>query len=549
MSTLVITGATATIETGTPIELDVQKVVVEFDEAWNPYCTVTITAALPAASVVAQINPLDDLRVTLGTSQQVDGGTTQTASFDLYLVDRLRDRKADTLTIEATSDDFRLTIRDLIDTDPDESARALQTSLRSIINNRLAGIGAALDASPSTDFDLTRAIRAGNFARNPKAKVNGNDWSWNGPGTYSRQTSGGPSGLPAFLRITGAATAPRHQYGSTGADWLVHNEGEAVIASAWVRCSAAVNVTVQYLSYNSAGVQLRNVSTVVAIAANTWTRVSITMPLIIFPTANGDVVQINGTRGVALWQVPTLAAGATFDVTGLRVSPVTGHLDTDYFDPDTADTTYYSFHEVDVAGWLATGTSTSYRFPMAAYDRAVDALDQQPGQSDWDFLHGLVSIPGYRLFCDENAVWRLVDPSAWPVSPDHFDVETTTAVQFTDRIYLDSPESFDEAVVAYEDPDTVTYDASDTGTRMKAWRGRLRRPYAGIGAAAAIAARGAGRYLEATFEGLADLDIRPSAEVAYQEAAVDVFNGVVRKCTWDSSTGLSTITPRDLVEA
>jgi hypothetical protein len=760
-NTLVITDATATVETDTPYDLDVKNVLVEFDEAWNPYCTVTIWATLPADSVVAQINPRDDIRVTLTTSQQVGAGDPQTATFDLYLIDRERDRKADTLRLEATSDDFRLSIRDLVDIEPDESARPHEGSLRAIVNSRLSGVGGELlgadilatnlapnpdleldltgwsvavngtgntftvtrenspghdgdyyfkaacsgansgvaalrcggvfnvtagqqftfsvwaravggtpavrlayrqftgadgggtqsgavdgganvaltgswqrltwtsdpipggvgsiigsvrisagelgagiaieldgltvvegttaydfnpgnypagfwsqwtgtpHASTSTlhdeaaqfDWDLTRGLDVTNVVRNPRVLSNTTDWATTvggGTATPSRVTSGGPAtDCPTFYRVTATTAltgAILVKIGSNSTDGILIEEADGITASVWVRCSQAVTAKIQITDITLGSVIHFGAS--VAIAANTWTRISTSIPrhtemipgqTLVYPQA-GDQVSLSVS-------IPTggLPIAATFDVSGARVSRTTDQDDDSYFDGATAASTYYNHYWWPYdAGWeiVPPAAAKSRRVAKAPYStRGETALDQQPGQSDWDFLQALVGVPGYRLFCDEHAVWRLVDMAVWPADPAHFDIETTTAKNFTDRIYLDGADSADEAVVAYEEPTTVTWDSSATGLRAKTLRGRIQRPYAGAGVASSIASRAAGRYLEAPYEGLADLDIRPSAEIAFQAETVDIFTGAALKVTWDQSTGLSTVTPRDLEEA
>ena len=200
-------------------------------------------------------------------------------------------------------------------------------------NNSLTRVNLAFNP----DFRATSGtvtVRT-NLCTNPSFP--GNDltgWGrWPGVGspdsTLTREAGAGADGQNGYMRQAWSTAAPT----SGGGMYWPHNgmaskPGVPYTASAYVRCSKSVSVSMQVQFYNGAmsAPTTAGQGPITAVPANTWTRVSGTLA----PDANGTLSQfrwyINGAG---------LAAGDTFDVDCVLVeeSPLLGS----YFDGSTAN--------------------------------------------------------------------------------------------------------------------------------------------------------------------------------------------------------------------
>lgn len=152
--------------------------------------------------------------------------------------------------------------------------------------------------------------------------------------TYNRQTNSG-----ADTTVTGRGV---DLYGDAGAaspglsgDWIKQPvaSGQTYTLSMWVRSSVAVadaTITVRFHDGTGNWSAAATSSTPVALAANTWVRLSFTVTA---PITTGDLFMVAGTRLPSATAV-TFPDGATVDTAGLLIEQ-TGTLG-DWFDGSVA---------------------------------------------------------------------------------------------------------------------------------------------------------------------------------------------------------------------
>jgi hypothetical protein len=190
------------------------------------------------------------------------------------------------------------------------------------------------------------------------------------------------------------------------------------------------------------------------LSANVWTRVVGTIK-----------TPANGARiGPFLYPSGTgqFVAGSVLRTTGWMVHE--GDRVIPYFDGATPADAGYTY--------VATGAahvSASTRVPKV--ERAVELYDWNPGVSAWDFLQPLISLAGFRLFCDEARVWRLIDPATYTVS-GVVTLEPGNLTDGIDTIERDAAEVFATGVIVrytWRDVTGISKTAYDVaGTPEKA---------------------------------------------------------------------------------
>jgi hypothetical protein len=403
----------------------------------------------------------------------------------------------------------------------------------------------AVTAGAQPDADYTVTAEAFNFAANSRAVLNLIDWGntvASGTATAARVATGGPrTDTPTFVRATATGAGAGAGY-ETWYDVRFVRPGDVIVLSLDVRAASQSNVEIGVVEYTNGSVV--NVPAAVTVpCSGVWTRVE------------GPSWEVSPGVQVVRVYVKTLSnlgVGLTFDVTGIRFSPVVHVDNTDYFDLSKADTSYY--------GYDTQTLGIHRRYPLI--DRAADLLVQYPGDTDWNFLSPLVDGAALRLFCDEERVWRLIDPATYTVAGSTAVEHGVNEISATDSISMQatrpdgSPAFFTGAVVKYNWTDSTgpqqEYDAAGTSTKVH--RVEVSRPYPGDGAAAAIVARALGRGRTQTLEAPADLETTPGQSVTTIVDGVPDQEGIVSNVSWSfSSTGdahdVMTVTPRDLEEA
>lgn len=522
------------------------SVEITLDEGHAPYVRAVIVIAMPTdAAVLASLDPRDDLRVTIATANtwEATARPDEARTFDLYLHKRTARHEASLVELIAHSDEALLIDGGNVDDEADTSARAFDDSLRDIIDSRLAAHGASLEAG-ADDADYTLVTTGTNLARNPRGVTGsaGNPTDWastiiTGTRTISQPGSGGPeTDCPSFVRATATSTL--------GAGYLAYllestipvDATKKYSASVWVRVTTAMTIALTIRTYDAGSVLIHQVGTgPVAVAANTWTRLDYDMLV----TASGVKLRPSVSLG------SNLPNGGTFDVTGWRVSETSGIHDGDYFDGAKTADTHYTY------GWTGTAhLSTSMRIPQPTWPEN-QVLDQDPGTTDWDFLHPLVSAAGLRLFCDEERNWRLVG-NDYTVAGT-IDLDSSVDVKRADDEISLEGDYGTAVVIRYH----FTIDGSERERFDVAGSGGpilfedLDQFWPGPGAAAAKLERALTRARSIPLAALLNLDATPGMATAIALPATADQVGTISAVTFSIGAGTSEteVTARDLADA
>ena len=466
-----------------PIPLEVVSAEVALDDSRAPYAEARLTVHTPAEDDLEQIDPRDGLRVTLDAalSWTEPDREPQSRTFDLLLHERTIDHETGELELVLESDEALLIDGGNVSAAVDAGAEAHQGSLRAIVDYVLARHGAELE--PGAD-DAVYTVNALGDASTASFEAGVTGWLA-GSGTSSLVSSS------TFAR-TGSKclswTSSTTGVSYVNAPTVAVVAGHTYAVSMYVRSSVARSMRILYRWYNASNVQIGADANTTAVTDTTtgWTLLSATL------TAPAGAVRLN--------LYPHAVSGASGD---------NHYLD----DVLVRDTTWPD----------------------------IDALKQQPGVTDWDFLDPLVRAAGLRLFCDEHRAWRLVDPSSYRVPGEVRVSEGTNATRDEDTISLQatrpdgSPVWYTGVVVKYTWTDAagaqqVAYDAA--GTPQKVYLIEINRPYPGQGLASARLAQATGRGRVQDLEALADLNATPGMTLVSTLPATPLQTGVVSSTTW-----------------
>lgn len=220
------------------------------------------------------------------------------------------------------------------------------------------------------------------------------------------------------------------------------------------------------------------------------------------------------------------------------------HLATVPFQPGTVDVrAIVSSVLIRIGASLAAGTATG------VVD--VDAADQQPGTTDWDYLAPLVQKANLRLWCDESRVWRLDDAEG--TQPGIFQIDALDARGDDDSIERNNDDIYDAVILTYRWTDTagaqqVAYDIATTEGWTKAREIVYDDTrYPGPGAAAGVLKRARGRGRIREIEAVAELLVTP-AQAATITVGDDTQSGFVSSVTYEWPADIMRVRTRGLVD-
>ncbi|MCM3778992.1 hypothetical protein [Microbacterium hydrocarbonoxydans] len=519
---------------------------VTLDENHAPYGLASVDVPLSDLGILERIDPREGQRVTLAAyDSATDPGTTPPRVFDLGLRGRTVDHKTGRVSLELATDEALLMDKRRLAATADGSPRAFETSLRGICNWALGLIGANLLAG-TADADVTAAWDATNLQTNPTA---GTDLSgWTGAGGALARGTGGILPTPtiaSFVRVTMNAGEARGPYFEGGDAAAILNgtmnvgirEKQLYRVSAWVRTSASKSIRLSVQQRNAAGALAgTNLNgPAFTTTANTWHRLTFVFQA--YPGALRVGVYAYLASG-------TYAAGQTVDITGVTITE--GTLEVPHFDGGTnggSDSRY-------VYTWNGTPQlSTSER--RALVPRPPELFDWKPGQSLHEFLEPLTESVGLRLFCDEQRVWRLIDPAEYEV-PGYIVVQSKfNATEGTDTISRNTEDWATGVLVTYRwvDAEGTQREAFDfAGTDDLVMRVERESEYPGPGAAAYIlnSLTGRGRVQDVT--ALVDFRATPTNDVSIDLPGTVKQTGKVRRVVFGLKTGLMEVGTRGLID-
>lgn len=506
-----------------------------------PYAFANVTLPLTAEVDPENIDPRDGVRAVITAGDAV---AATSRVFDLGVRSRLIDHKAKTIELELASDEALLQdYAPLADIDMWD----YRASLRSLVNQVLTTCvpGAALEASPSLDADVTPRWEQTNLIPNARANVDTTGWasdlSGGITGTVSRATSsivreGASFGSYVRLSITaGGSGLATLRYGTTAANSPRVSPGRLYTFSAWVyQDSPGVKTARALISFrNDAYSPLMGYSATVSIPASTWTKVTVTA----LAPANSAYAAL--TAGVTNGMATTQQVGVTATVLA------EGARNDIWFDGARADDSTYTYD------WTPDANTTpSVRVPVGG-DIDPDTMRWPAGVTAWEFLEPLIAWAGLRLFCDEQRKWRLIDWAEYSV-PGVVALSSTGSVEGTDLITRENPEIWCTGVIIryrWTDSQGIERTRTDTaGTPGRVMVTEVERPFPGVGVAAATLSRktGTGRQQEVT--ALAKWGAIPAQQANISLPGSPEQIGQIEAVTWDLTNGLMQVKTRALTD-
>lgn len=522
--------------------LSFQSGTLGFDVARAPHVEGELSIAMPAADVLALLDPRLAVRVLVEVDATFSNMSPQSRTFDLGLRRRRVAQDNRTVTLSLASDEALLD--DYAPLADDLGAYPHQRSLRAVINYVLGVVlGASLQASPDHDEDMRVLTDATNLSPNSGFRTNTAGWIGNG-GVALTRTAGGPPGeaVAYFGRTNmgGAASGGIFNNGgeTAGATAVNVSAGKQYKTTLWIRSSVAVTMSLNIEWVTAAGAFISaTVGTPTAIPANTWTR----MQIVATAPANAARAGTYCYRSSGSWP-----AGALLDAAAHRFSETPDLLADslfEWFDGDSVDTTTYGY------AW-AGAASASAATRTALISRSPDLLRWPAGRSALEFLRPIVQTFGYRLVCDEQRRWTLRD--------EHYDpggaVNVRQGVNILaaeDTLDRSSDDQFTAAVTVYtwKDSAGVDHTATDSFTlglpspKVRRFE-RIGVPYPGPGFSEYAVRRAQGRGRTVTVGIGSDWRALPEQFISATIDGAPILAGTIQSLEYDLERDEMTITTR-----
>lgn len=478
--------------------------------------------------ILTDLDPRVNARIRIDVDADTPAGA-QARSFDLGLRARDIDYTEQTITLDLASDEALLT--DYGPLYDDAAPFELAGSLRDVIDYVLDAVipGAALEASPANDADVSAYWAATNLVLNPTAiSTTGFGVGASATGLATTATSPWHGTTSIRWESTGAADA----YLKVSVDGAA-SAGDIITVSAYLRASSAGlggRLLIRWI--NDEGATIKNdLSPSTALPASPdWER--------LWHTSTAP-------RGADRFEFFILgeatSTGDVFAVDGLLATAGAGLED--WFYGGSSDV-HYTYAWSD-----APHASQSTREPVI--DRDPDSLVWRSGQSAMDLLHPLVQAQGLRLVCNENREWTLR-------AEDYYAAGSTSIrhavnmIESAERIDRDTGIWFDAAAAVYtwtvpstgrEKIRVDAYALSAPYTRMMRFE-KVDTPYPGPGFAEYAVRRAQGRGREVVASCVSDW--RAHAEqpvtIVYQDTPIQT--GLTQTVEYDLSTDRMTVNTR-----
>jgi hypothetical protein len=168
----------------------------------------------------------------------------------------------------------------------------------------------------------------------------------------------------------------------------------------------------------------------------------------------------------------------------------------------------------------------------------------------WDFIETITVAAGFKVYCDENRRWYLVETTAVSGSLVLDDTDNITA--FNKELSRDGS-WYNQAVIEYEDPTAATpfidsYYATGTGALRTFYQKKENMVFPGFGAAQAIVERSLMRGEIYNVEAVSNFDARPRQSLIVDITGEPVKSGVVQSITWSLPSARMSVDIRDLTE-
>jgi hypothetical protein len=526
---------TAVVATETPIELAVISGTITLDDAWTPYAQAQLTVYTPDQTFIDAIDPRENIRVTLTTSQTfLEGASARpavTRSFDLMLRERRIDAETGTMTLYLESDEALLRDWALVSLTPD---RIYGVSVKDAVDYALATIGATLEPGaadadvPSKELEPVLT----NLLPNPSLEINANGWAaGTGRTTVSRSTAAswiGSASLKIQTTSAGSISATIHdlfavasetQY--THSQYIKSGTARAMYLSMRFVNSSGSTIGSNYLDGPS-----------VTTSSGAWTRLTNTQTA---PVGTATVL-------VMIRSVDSSPSGDYHYLDGGMFNA--GAVALDYFDGNALNGREAGLY---ATSWLSgiDSASTLTNLPNS------DAMIWAPGLTAADYVNPLVNAAGLRLICDELRRWWLV--TALEVD-GQINVSTETGVISGEDTISRNDDSpwYDSVVIRYEWTDTdnlpqLAYDIAGTSggrTLLQV----VPRIFLGAGAAAAILERAQGKGRTFQVSSQSNYTATPGISVSIALPDTELQTGTLSSVSWSFPDSVMRIGSRGLTD-
>lgn len=519
--TRISTHVYAARESTTDTVLSPTRGSVTLDADNVPHVTAQLTLAVEDPLLLNVLDPRAGRRVEITAVR--DGGTPRV--FDLGIRTVTPDRAAGTVEVEAASDEAILT--DVAVLDDDKTPRALESSLRAVVDYVLGKIDAALEPG-TVDADVTAYWPLTNLMTNPSVANTG-------------------SGYTAGTNTSSAVRNTDYGWvGSSSIRWASAASGVAFLHCRSFPVEAGQSYVMSTMILTTAGRQVRMVARwrdpdgniisdnygpeTAAAGTSEFVRVS---HIAVAPEGASNL-----SFNVAL---AATASGQACYADGFMLYE--GDELVDYFDGSTVPDGYLTV-------WDDTPhASTSRRIPLL--ERDPESTTWSAGASGMEFLHTLLSAGGLRLVCDEQRRWTLRDADyrAEGNLSYRYGINITAA---DEKLSRDDETWFDAAVYDYtwttprdgrEHRRTDAFALVDPPTKVL--RVELRdTPFPGPGRAEHIVRRAQGKGREVTVSGIPSWRERTDQPITVTLDGTPIQTGIAAKVVFDLDTDEVTVTSR-----
>lgn len=179
----------------------------------------------------------------------------------------------------------------------------------------------------------------------------------------------------------------------------------------------------------------------------------------------------------------------------------------------------------------------------------LEKYEVNVGNTLWDFIETVTTASGFRVYCDEQRRWYLVESTA--VVGDLVLDDTDNITAFNKSLSRDTL-WYNQAVIEYEDPSAGTifdsYYATGTGALRTFYQKKENMTFPGAGAAQAIVERSLTRGETYNVEAIANFDARPQQSLVVDITGEPLKTGVVQSITWSLPSARMSIDIRNLEE-
>ena len=237
--------------------------------------------------------------------------------------------------------------------------------------------------------------------------------------------------------------------------------------------------------------------------------------------------------GVFAYTTTACTAGFNLDMAGAILTANEDWPIEAFFDGDTTDTTEYGYQ------WSGAASATTSK-RQALVNRPPSMLVWDTGESAWDFIDPLMSSVGFRLFCDEQRKWRLVD-EAYIVDGLVTVASGFNASEGREDISRNDESWADAVVVKYswlnaDGAEQVAYDIAKNPSWSRAKLIEYSRPYPGPGAAAYLLSRAQGQGRMMDVAAISSFGATPNMSITVTMPDTEIQSGYVSSVEWDSLT-------------